>query len=421
MIDPRVTLTKCVSLKARMPHVRRSKTGSPLKLQSNAAFTNRAMRFRLPRRIIPLKKRKGTQVIADYLLESMKKANAISAEGLPDLTKDEVLKARKKNRGQFRNNSCYIYEEDKEKERRFKSGNAKRKLEDTDYDSDVNGPASSGKRPRIQPKIEPRSDSTHLSSLSPYRSSWDETGPSQTIKQSLEDDDNIAYGPPSPPPSSSDSEHSREGTHIASDSHTLVNDSDYDADSNSSSIDDHGENNDHLVPLFVSTSDEELAAIQDLSYTTPQIVLRAKAEGCTMLGDVDVAWYPDNTAREVDENGVLHENVVHRLLSDTGVDVDTRIWTSNYGSPAGQDGYGNPAIDQDDDSMDNEEHEYPPPPYSSMLSETRAENLSHPMAAFPEQTALDDEENDPPKYEQFYDEPDYYEEPWRTHFGPSGF
>ncbi len=67
-----------------------------------------------------------------------------------------------------------------------------------------------------------------------------------------------------------------------------------------------------LVPLFVSLGCEELAAIQDASHTTPKIVLEAKANGCTMLKEVEIRWYRDDVEREIDEDGIEHPYVVMR-------------------------------------------------------------------------------------------------------------
>lgn len=67
-----------------------------------------------------------------------------------------------------------------------------------------------------------------------------------------------------------------------------------------------------LIPFFVNIDCEQLAAIQDSRYTTPHIVVEAKANGYRMLDEVEVRWYREDVEREIDETGIEHRCVVMR-------------------------------------------------------------------------------------------------------------
>jgi len=255
-----------------MPHFRQKTEGREfVPLQSSRAFTNRAMRFRQPKAIIPTNKRKGTGAIAQYIQSHLEKHSAKTAEEVPELTQAELKKAKLKNIGKFSMNSRYV---------------TKRKREDAGSEvSDFENPSPRAKKVKKEHGSSPSSPSSHLifaplptphdrSARIPYASQRDRPG-----SEGLTDPEMAAFVP-------------------------------YSEDDDMT-----------LVPLFVSLSCEELAAIQDATYTTPMIVLQAKASGCTMLGEVDVRWYDEQVEREIDEEGKEHPNVVMREEWKFGLDL----------------------------------------------------------------------------------------------------
>jgi len=254
-----------------MPHFRQKTEGGVfVPLQSTRAFTNRAMRFRQPKAIIPTNQRKGTNAMTEYFRSHLEKHQAETAEEVPELTPAELQRAKIANRGKFSMNSRYV----DENYNASKSVNTKRKAEDDSADSGDDDMDIRTKRVKKEPQSPP---SHQIYAPMPTPHGWSarnrtvsERG--QSLSQDLPDPEMAVWIP------------------------WL-----------------EAEESDRpLIPLFLSLDCEELAAIQDASYITPQIVLEAKAIGCTMLGEVEIGWFRDDVEREIDENGIRHPYVVMR-------------------------------------------------------------------------------------------------------------
>lgn len=342
-----------------MPHSRqKTEGGTFVPLQSSRAFTNRAMRFRQPKAIIPTNLRKGTTAIAEYFRSHLEKHNAETAEEVPELTAAELKKAKKENKGKFSMNSRYFDENDNAS----KSGNTKRKWEDDSGDSAEENITSQAKRVKKEPDS-PSSKRTYAPLPTPH--GW--SARNRSVSQDGLSDPEMAHWVPY-----SEAE----------------------------------EREKPLVPLFVSLDCEELAAIQDASYNTPQIVLEAKGNGCTMLDEVEIRWYRDDVEREIDENGRGHPYVVMR-----------EEWES------GKDKYqGNDKKDEDDcgsrgSEASDPDHDVPLPPTASATAQPPIP--THASARTP---------NPPPTspqidYSMGLDEAEaqLFENPWLHDYGPSGF
>ncbi len=332
-----------------MPHFRQKIEGGDfVPLQSSRAFTNRAMRFRQPKAIIPTNQRKGTTTIVEYIRSHLDKHNAETAEEVPQLTRAQLKKAKKANKGKFSMNSRYI----NQSENASKSGNMKRKVGEDYGDSDEENTESRAKRAKKEVNSPP-TDQRNAPMPTPH--GWRERN------RSISHNDQLASQGFSDP----------EMAHWVPFSQA-------------------DEDEKPLIPLFVSLECEELAAIQDATYTTPEIVLEARANGCTMLAEVEIRWYPEDVEREVDDRGREHEYVVIR----------------------GE-------FERCDLKDDNEHDDVPPPPTAPVIAQPLLPTPTQAPAPAPAapQTTIQDEHT-------FFlgdEEGHLYENPWRHHYGPSGF
>lgn len=242
-------------------------------LQSSRAFTNRTMRFRQPKAIIPINKRKGTKEIVESFKEYMDKHKAKSAEGVPELTAFDLRQAKKYNKGKFDMNSRYHNGAGRAE---LRSSKSKRKADDEEF---VTSKEDTNDRRAKRVKREPRSISSSPQFFAAMPTPHDRTARIRDLPQSgqpgsegLSDPELAAWIP----------------------------------------FRDEEEDETILIPLFVSLDCEHLAAIQDSRYTTPQLVIEAKARGCRMLDEVEVRWYREDIEKEIDEDGIEHPYVVMR-------------------------------------------------------------------------------------------------------------
>lgn len=348
-----------------MPHFRQKTEGGVfVPLQSSRAFTNRAMRFRQPKAIIPKNPRKGTTTIAEYVRSHLEKHNAETAEEVPELTPAELKKAKRANKGKFSMNSRYYDEGDNAS----KSGHTKRKAEEESGDSGDENTNSRAKRVKTEPNSPPSSRKYAPLPTPHGRSarirSVSQSG--QSASQGLSDPEMALWVPYS----------------------------------------EAEEREKPLVPLFVSLDCEELAVIQDASYTTPKIVLEAKANGCTMLNEVEIRWYRDDVEREVDEDGIEHPYVVMREEWESGK-------KDRQGDNGKDDDDGGSMAPNDLDRDDNVPHlltvseTAQPPIFTQDLARASAAPPTSPLIYYT--LGLDDAE------------PQLYENLWLYDYGPSGF
>ena len=294
------------SIMARMPHHRLMAQGGYKSLPNRSAFTNRTGRFRMKGHITPNKKRRGSEANFKRIQKALEHAGVKSAESLPLLKTGQVRKYQRKSRANSARNLHSVPSAATISSQTSLSKKGKRKREDVD-DSHLapSDPTLSKKRSRIRLTLAPRSPSSSSStsdSVDPIinSASVSFTGQEQRTAQS-------------PFVASSES----------------VKDSSGDTE----------ETPTRLIPLFVSLENEEEAGIQaPPGEHSPRQVLRAIAAGNSLFDNIDIRYFPEGIARQIDQDGIPHDDVVDRNLYRVGLYPN---WNPAFGPRGG------PSIEHD--------------------------------------------------------------------------
>ena len=269
---------------ARMPHTRK-KNGQVMSLQTPQAFTNRALRLRIPNQMPTARPKNGSAAYKKEILKNLAKKNAKTTEDLPTLKQSQIAQARKANEGKFDENSRYVVKKKEGSTEMPPPSSRKRKANhdnDTEPEDRLNAPEA--KRQRTQP---------------PYQMGVETAGPNDLTLGSLSDDvDADAYW---------------EGASIYNappNSATLVNEGSKQLGPARSTTQFQGYHENGLVLLFSTIKDRQLALLVDSSFTSPAAVKQAREEGW-QLDHINVDWYRPDTPRYVNPDGSIVEGVAH--------------------------------------------------------------------------------------------------------------
>ena len=270
---------------ARMPHTRK-KNGQVVPLQTPQAFTNRALRLRIPNQMPTARPKNGSAAYKKEILKNLAKRNAKTTEDLPTLKQAQIAQARKANEGKFDENSRYVVKKREESTGMPPPSSRKRKADhDNDTEPEKRLEAPEAKRQRTQP---------------PYQMGIETPGPNERTLGSLSDDvDADAYW---------------EGANVYNappNSATLVNEGSKQLGpaQSTTQFQDHYENG--LLLLFSTITDRQYALAVDDSFTSPAAVKRAREEGW-QLDFINVDWYRPDTPRYVNpDDGSIVEGVAH--------------------------------------------------------------------------------------------------------------
>ena len=303
---------------ARMPHRRLMPDGQYQALPIRSAFTNRTQRFRTKAHITPNKKRKGSDATIAKIWKRVKDAGVESAEALPQLKTGQIRRPMKKGKGVYLHGSRATSRGVLSSGQTSQSETGKRKLPEND-EEDL-GPSDFGlstKRAKVRTTLAPQS-STSASSLSSSSSSSSLITSSKVHSKATS-----PFGHYRPRFAKTQfPSHEEERTSLT---HERGEDSPEsrsatDSDTDSQSSDSSEEGSTHLVPLFVSLENEQEAGIQaPPGEDNPRSVLQAIAAGSSLFGMIDIRYYPEDIARQVDEHGMIHDAVVDRGLYQVGV------------------------------------------------------------------------------------------------------
>ena len=264
-------LTVLHSLLARMPHTREKK-GAILPLQTPAAFTNRAYRFRIPNQIPASNPKNGSNAYKEEILKNLAKGNADSTEDLPVLNLDQLQKVKKTNKGKFLHNSRYVAKK-AEGSTQAPPPSRKRKAyceddgRDAEPKSEQVGPEA--KRPRRAPENW-REEVPNLNNLD-----WRPIYDPNIIPETYSDDASFyngladTAGPPN-----------------------------------------HQRQND-LVPLFATTDDRNFALVEDADFANADAVMHARRNGDRLTRQIEVYYYNRSTPRFTEWDGTTLDDVAH--------------------------------------------------------------------------------------------------------------
>ena len=266
---------------ARMPHTR-EKNGQVLPLQTSQAFTNRALRLRIPNQMPTARPKNGSAAYKKEILKNLAKKNAKTTEDLPKLKQHQIAKARKENEGKFDENSRYVVKKKEGSTEMPPPPSRKRKaIHDNDTEPEEPLELPEAKRQRTQ---------------TPYYMGVETLGPNNMTLGSLSDDvDADAYW---------------EGANVYNappNTATLGNEQSQQLGS-ASQFQDHYENG--LVLLFSTITDREIALAEDARFTSPATVKMAREQGF-QVNLVNVDWFRPSTPRHMNEDGSVVEGVAH--------------------------------------------------------------------------------------------------------------
>ena len=272
---------------ARMPHTRK-KNGQVLPLQTSQAFTNRALRLRIPNQMPTARPKNGSAAYKKEILKNLAEKNAKTTEDLPTLKQSQIAKARKANEGKFDDNSRYVVKKKEGSTGMPPPPSSRKRKANHDNDTEPEEPLATPvvKRQRIQ---------------TPYQMGVETPGPNNQTLGSLSDDvDADAYW---------------EGANVYNappNSAALVNGQSQQVGSTqfTSQFPDHYENG--LVLLFSTIMDRQHALAINDKFTSPAAVKRAREEEGWQLDFINVDWYRPDTPRYVNpDDGSIVEGVAH--------------------------------------------------------------------------------------------------------------
>ena len=268
---------------ARMPHTR-EKNGQVLPLQTSQAFTNRALRLRIPNQMPTARPKNGSAAYKKEILKNLARRNAKTTEDLPTLKQHQIAKARRANEGKFDENSRYVVKKKEGSTEMPPPSSRKRKA---NHDDDTE-PEELLEAPEVK-KQRTNQSQTGIKTPSPN---------DLTLGSLSADVDADAYW---------------EGANVYNappNSATVVNEQaqQLGPTTSTSESQDHYENG--LVLLFSTIVDRQHALAVDRTFTSPAAVKRAREEGF-QLDFINVDWYRSDVPRYVNEDGSIVEGVVH--------------------------------------------------------------------------------------------------------------
>ena len=364
-----------------MPHTRARK-GEILPLQTPAAFTNRAHRFRVPNQIPASHPKNGSKAYKEEILKNLAKDSALTTEELTVLDHDQVAKVRKTNKGKFMRNSRYTVPGD-ENVTETPAPSKKRKARcDDDTDSRLEHAVPEAKKQRTQAPGCGREETSNLD--------WKPLHNPPTTTPNAYVDDTAFYNG------------------LLGTAGPVINPTQED-----------------LVPLFASIDDRDLALIEDATFTSAYAVMQARRNGHQRTRQIGVYYYGQSTPRYIELDGSMVDDVVHFAFRDTYMAVEPIPEDIQPGWPFGDINDTAPPYTQSD-TQSNAQSSFPPVfnPWPNATSSESfqpfVQQMTNVAPAMPFQNLQ------PPlplanQIGRYQAESDIFGEVWRNHHGAAGF